>query len=231
MNVIQPDHSLWKIVFGFMLVVAVLVFVGALALSDTDILNLERARAQAAQMNSRTAYDTQRGQIDLSIYPQLAWERNQAQISLIRAQAEHDAAAVSEAIRVMKAENDRMLAARMRFDMAKTWFGFVAAGGLLTVALYVLFMLAHRAIERLLPPRVNRAADVKRPSRFIPDPWENPAFRSRMRQQARQREMADLAHVAPAAEPHVTENELLLRPNGSGSHHRPMREVDGATHH
>lgn len=229
MNVIQPDHSLWKIVFGFMLVVAILVFVGALALSDADILNLERARAQAAQINSRTAYDAQRGQIDLSVYPQLAWERNQAQISLIRAQAEHDAAAMAEAIRIMKAENDRMLAARMRFDMTKTWFGVVAAGGLLTVTLYILFMLAHRAIDRLLPPRVNPPTVANSTARSMSDPWEDPVFRTRMRQRARQREIAELTREATAAEPTVAEPERLLRPNGSDPRHRPMREADKVT--
>jgi hypothetical protein len=224
----QSDRSLWKIIFGFMTIVAGLVFVGALALSDADILNLERARAQAAQINSRTAYDAQRGQIDLSVYPQLAWERNQAQIRLIRAQADRDAAAAAEAIRVMQAENDRILTAKNRFDRALIWFGVVAAGGLLTVVLYTLLMLAHRTIDRLLPPlpRAGRGATTRRPSRPASDPWSNPAYRVWMRQRARQREREDLAPPAPVAKPAPARDERPLRPNGNGPHHRPMREAD-----
>ena len=233
MNVIQPDHSLWKIVFGFMLVVAGLIFVGALALSDADILNLERARAEAAQMNSRTAYDAQRGQIDLSVYPQLAWERSQAQIRMIRAQADHDAAAAAESLRVLQADNDRMLAARTRFDVAKIWFTVLAAVGLLVVVLYVLLVLAQRSIDRLLPPRVavKGRARVQNAPRPVParpnfDPWGNPAFRAQMRSRARQRELDEIAKAISIAPPVLATPPL--RPNGNGPYHRPMRETSRA---
>lgn len=57
----QPDHSLWKIVFGFMIMVAGLVFMGALAMSDADIFNVEMARAEAERLSSQTAYEAQKG--------------------------------------------------------------------------------------------------------------------------------------------------------------------------
>ncbi len=147
----QPDHSLWKIVFGFMIMVAGLVFMGALAMSDADIFNVEMARAEAERLSSQTAYEAQKGEIDLSFYPQLALERSLAQIRLIRAQAEWDATAIAEGIRMRQAENDRMLADRARFDLVKALLFAVGGFGVLVVAFYALLLVTHRTVERLLP--------------------------------------------------------------------------------
>ena len=228
----QPDHSMWKIVFGFMLVVALLVFVGALALSDADIFNREAAQAAALQANSQTAYETQRGQIDLSVYPQLVQERTQAEISSIRAQAAGEAAAAAETIRVAQAENDRKLAARRRFDQVKLVLATLAAGGVLVVALYALTMVAQRGIDRLLPlPRpvtAERHAPAERdaavapavaPVVAVPNPWRNPAFQMTMRRLARQREQEQIAHKLAKAR-----TAPPPRANGHGPHHLPLRE-------
>lgn len=218
MNGMQSDHLLWKIIFGFMMLVAGLVFVGALALGDADIFNRDRAQAEAMRINSQTAYDSQRGQIDLSVYPLLAWERGQAQIRLIRAQADQEAAAVAESVRVMRADNDRMLAARAHFDTAKIWFALLAAVGLLVVVLYGLVLFVQRTLDRLLPPRRKVVVMATAPAHTAADPWDNPAFQAWMRQQARQREAAMRAAELAERRP-VTELTPVSRPlTGNGTH-------------
>lgn len=243
----QQDHSLWKIIFGFMLVVTLLVFGGALALSDADIFNRERARAAALQANSQTAYDAQRGQIDLSVYPQLVQERALAEIRSIRAQSDADAAAAAEAQRVIQAENDRRLAAAERFDRVKLTLATLAAGGVLVVAIYALVMVAQRSIDRVLPATAGRAAQTARavgaapaarPAPAAPvtaaapaapapppvaDPWRNPAFRATMRRLARQQEREKIARTLAEAQA-TAAAPPPPRANGHGPHAIPRRE-------
>ncbi|MEZ4542201.1 MAG: hypothetical protein R3C43_19665 [Chloroflexota bacterium] len=223
MNVIQADHSLWKIVFGFMLVVGLLIFVGALSLAGADIFNGERARAEAALMNSRTALEAQRGQIDLSFYTQRLQEEAQLYFRMMQAKADYDVATMAETLRVQQAENDRRLASRDRFDRVLATVATLAGGGFVVVVLYTLLLVAQRGVDRLLPPRVVKTA----PAGAVPfappapDPWRNPAFRASMRRQARQREMdkraaRPAAARAPAAPP--------PRANGHQAGPRPARE-------
>lgn len=225
MNGMQSDHLLWKIIFGFMMLVAGLVFIGALALGDADIFNRERAQAEAIRINSQTAYDSQRGQIDLSVYPLLAWERGQAQIRLIRAQADQEAAAVAESVRVMRADNDRMLAARTHFDTVKIWFALLAAVGLLVVALYALLLFVQRTLDRLLPPRRKVVVMETAPVRPAADPWDNPAFRSYMRQQAKRNEAAQRAAESTMRQPASERTPAGWSSNGNGTYGTPPQHL------
>lgn len=230
----QQDHTLWKIIFGFMLIVALLVFMGALALGDADIFNMEAARAAAIQTNSQTAYEAQRGQIDLSVYPLLVQERAQAEIRSIRAKADADAATAAEALRVTQAENDRRLAAAARFDRMKLTLATLGAGGVLVVAIYALVMAAQRGVDRLLPPRPLSAgrnaptAQAAMPAPAAPvappaaDPWRNPSFRATMRRLARQQEKEHIARKL--AEARAVPTPPPLRANGHGPHHQPLSE-------
>ena len=67
-------------------------------------------------MNSRTALEAQRGQIDLSFYTQRLQEEAQLYFRMMQAKADYDVATMAETLRVQQAENDRRLASRDRFD-------------------------------------------------------------------------------------------------------------------
>jgi hypothetical protein len=72
MNVMGTGESIWKILFGFMLVVVVLTFFGAFALSDSELFNPKAADAAYIAQNSQTALNAQQGQIDLAVYAEKA---------------------------------------------------------------------------------------------------------------------------------------------------------------
>lgn len=222
----QTDHSLWKIVFGFMLVVSGLIFVGALSLADADIFNGERARAEAALMNSRTGLEAQRSQIDLSLYGQRLQEEAQLYSRMLRAKADYDTATMAETLRLQQAENDRQLASRDRFDRIVATLAMLAGGGLMVVLLYTLLLLAQRGVDRLLPPRVVKASKsdvVPQATPPTPDLWRNPAFRTQMRRQARQWEV-DKRTQAQATQPTARATAVTPPPRANG-HHATLRSA------
>lgn len=201
-----------------LLIVAVLAFVGGLALSNTDALNPNTSAATARALDTKTNLEGEKAKIDLSVYQtvQTAW-------------------AQAEQARILSAQLEEKARARQQREMTGLLqMVLILAGGCAMVVLSTTG--AYFLVEAGLSHRAARASN--RPVADH-DRWSDPVWRHEQVRRARLAEQAERQstnghHALPLPGATVptaatTGSSLSQRTNGSGPRPTSPTELPAST--